>query len=76
MRRIFAVLAVAVLLAAMLVATALPAFADPLPKVAVCHLGGDGTYEEIVVSGNALDTHLAHEGDFLVTPETPCPPVV
>ena len=75
MRRIFSVLAVAALLAAMLVATALPTFADPLPKETVCHLSEEGTYEEIEVSGNAVDAHLAH-GDFLVTPETPCPPVV
>jgi hypothetical protein len=74
MRRIFSVLAVAALLAAMLVATALPAFADPLPKVTVCHLSEEGTYEEIEVSGNAADTHFAH-GDFPVTPETPCPPL-
>jgi hypothetical protein len=74
MRRIFSVLAVAALLAAMLVATMLPAFADPLPKVSVCHLSEEGTYEQIEVSGNALDTHLAH-GDFLVTLETPCPPL-
>ena len=74
MRRIFSVLAVAALLAAMLVATALPAFADPLPKVTVCHLSEEGTYEAIEVSGNAADTHQAH-GDFLVTPETPCPPL-
>jgi hypothetical protein len=77
MRRIFSVLAVAALLAAMLVATALPAFADPLPKVTVCHLSEEeGTYEAIEVSGNAVDTHLAH-GDFVVVDETtPCPPVV
>jgi hypothetical protein len=74
MRRIFSVLAVAALLAAMLVATALPAFADPLPKVTVCHLSEEGTYEAIEVSGNALDAHIAH-GDTLVTETTPCPPL-
>ena len=75
MRRIFSVLAVAALLAAMLVATALPAFAAPELKVTVCHLSEEeGTYQAIEVSGNALDTHLAH-GDFPVTPETLCPPL-
>jgi hypothetical protein len=75
MRRIFSVLAVAALLAAMLVATALPAFADPLPKVTVCHLSEEGTYEAIEVSGNSVDSHLAH-GDFIVVDETtPCPPL-
>jgi hypothetical protein len=74
MRRIFSVVAVAALLAAMMVATMLPAFADPLPKVTVCHLSEEGTYEEITVSGNAADTHLAH-GDFVATPENPCPPL-
>jgi hypothetical protein len=74
MRRIFSVLAVAALLAAMWVATALPAFADPLPKVTVCHLSEEGTYEEIEVSENALAAHVAH-GDLPVTEETPCPPL-
>jgi hypothetical protein len=76
MRRIFLALAVAALLAAMLVATALPAFADQLPKVTVCHLSEEGTYEAIEVSGNSVDAHVAH-GDFVVVDETtPCPPVV
>jgi hypothetical protein len=75
MRRIISVVAVAALLAAMMVATMLPAFAVPSEKVAICHLSEEGTYEEIEVSGNAADTHLAHEGDFLVTPEPPCPPL-
>jgi hypothetical protein len=77
MRRIISVLAVLTLMAAMMVATMLPAFAAPLDKVTVCHLSEEeGTYEAIEVSGNALDTHLAH-GDFVVVDETtPCPPVV
>jgi len=73
MRRIISVLAVAALLAAMLMASALPVFADPLPKQEVCHQGvdeetGETTFETIEVSGNAVDTHLAH-GDTL----GPCP---
>jgi hypothetical protein len=70
------VLAVAALLAAMMVATMLPAFAAPEDKVTVCHLSEEeGTYEAIEVSGNALDAHLAH-GDFIVVDETtPCPPL-
>jgi hypothetical protein len=74
MRRIISVLAVVTLMAAMMVATMLPAFAVPLEKVTVCHLSEEGTYEAIEVSGNAADTHQAH-GDFIVTPETPCPPL-
>jgi hypothetical protein len=76
MRRIISVLAVLTLMAAMMVATMLPAFAAPEEKVTVCHLSEEeGTYEAIEVSGNALDAHLAH-GDFIVTETTPCPPVV
>ena len=77
MRRIISVLAVVALMAAMLVATMLPAFAVQ-NKVTVCHLSEDGTYEAIEVSanGSAVESHLAH-GDFIVVDETtPCPPVV
>ena len=76
MRRIISVVAVVTLMAAMMVATMLPAFAAPLEKVTVCHLSEEGTYEAIEVSGNSVDAHLAH-GDFIVVDETtPCPPVV
>jgi hypothetical protein len=77
MRRILSVLAVAALLAAIMVASMLPAFAVSEPKAAICHQNGNGTYEEIEVGASAADTHVpGHEGDFLVTELTPCPPVV
>jgi hypothetical protein len=76
MRRIISVVAVVTLMAAMMVATMLPAFAVSEPKVTVCHQNGNGTYEAIEVGASAADTHVAH-GDFVVVDETtPCPPVV
>jgi hypothetical protein len=73
MRRIISVLAVAALLAAMLVATALPAFAVAEPKVPVCHQNGNGTFEQIEVGASAVGAHLAH-GDTLGTCDLVPPP--
>lgn len=59
-----------VLLAATVVAVgaamAISAFGagGPAPKVDVCHLQGNGVYNLIDVSGNAVPAHLAH-GDGL-----------
>jgi hypothetical protein len=75
MRRIISVVAVAALLAAMMVATMLPAFAVPSEKVAICHLSEEGTYEAIEVSENALAAHIAHGDTLLVTETAPCPPL-
>jgi hypothetical protein len=73
MRRIISVLAVVTLMAAMMVATMLPAFAVSEPKVPVCHQNGNGTFEQIDVGASAVDAHLAH-GDLLgICPLLPPP---
>ena len=57
------------------------AFAKGL-KTAVCHITGNGTYQLIVISDNAVGSHLNH-GDILMNsvglcdpepPEDPPPP--
>jgi hypothetical protein len=56
-----------------------PAAASEYPgqKVTVCHHTGSKTnpWVEITISVNALKAHVGHhDGDFVVTPATPCPP--
>jgi hypothetical protein len=56
-----------------------PAAASEYPgkKVTVCHHTGSQTnpWVEITISENALPAHLGHhDGDFVVTPTSPCPP--
>ncbi|HEX6053571.1 MAG TPA: hypothetical protein VFZ21_30085 [Gemmatimonadaceae bacterium] len=47
-------------------------------KTAVCHAAGrvdDPRFVEVSVAGGAAAAHLIqHEGDYPVTPRTPCPP--
>jgi len=74
--------AIAVIAALGILATAFTtattaAFADPAPKVTICHVGedeetGEITFNTITVSGNAVDKHIENHGDTL----GPCPEVV
>jgi hypothetical protein len=61
------------------------AVAQASPKAAVCHAAGRAdapNFVEVSVGGSALAAHLdehgtpraGHEGDYLVTARTPCPP--
>jgi hypothetical protein len=73
MKRIISVLSVAALLAAMSVATALPAFAVPAEKVCFIHTDPEtGQVSTIEVRGNAAPAHERH-GDILIPCEEPPP---
>jgi hypothetical protein len=59
-------LIIASAVAGALLASALPVFAAPLPKVDICHVppGNPANAHTITVSENAVPAHLAH-GDYL-----------
>ncbi len=45
----------------------LPAVASAGTKVAICHVTGNGSVNMLLVSENAVDTHIAEHGDFSPT---------
>jgi hypothetical protein len=68
MKRVLLVLTTALVMVSMVVATAMPAFADDYydsNKVTICHVppGNPANAHTITVSGYAVPAHLAH-GDY------------
>lgn len=58
-------LIIASAVAAVMLASALPVFAGPAPKVDICHVppGNPANAHTITVSENAIPAHLAHGDD-------------
>lgn len=68
MRRIISLMAILALFTITLMAT-------PAAKIQVCHMNGNGSFNQIEIAEAALGSHFDHpHGDFLVSASNPCPP--
>ena len=75
--RSFSVVMVITMVVPVQLFVAAPALAVEAEKVTVCHLLGNGSYNEVEVDKNAWDLHESghsdHEGDFLKEGESCVP---